>query len=250
MVSRSWFSKVTSFLFFGFLESRGSPQLWNVFKFYGHLVDIFLAKKRLKSGAHFGFVRYKGVLNLVAMEKRLGCITIGSKNLSVFIAKDSHMRGFSRRYYPGFSGTPRGDHANSWSDGRSFAEVVSSNRLEHPQFGSLRRNARIGIDESLRKGVPFPFNLSPSKEVSLMLHSSLIGEVANVSHLESIESLCTTNGLAPVDFKLLGGLAILLSFENKDAADKVVRNANLGYYHWLQNVRLWSNDLVVSYRFS
>ena len=51
--------KVISFLFFNFPEKVEYEALWKIFKRYGDLTDVYLARERLKSGKRFGFVRFK-----------------------------------------------------------------------------------------------------------------------------------------------------------------------------------------------
>ena len=91
-----------SFMFFRFSDGYDTVQLWRLFRNYGWIVDIYMPKWRLRSGQRFGFVRFRGVMNVEAMERSLSKIRIGVYHLSVFQAWDRY--GVQRKSMEGGAG--------------------------------------------------------------------------------------------------------------------------------------------------
>nr|GEU58694.1 nucleotide-binding alpha-beta plait domain-containing protein [Tanacetum cinerariifolium] len=46
--------KISTSVFDGY----GAKDLWNTFKLYGHVVDVFIPDRRTKADKRFGFVRF------------------------------------------------------------------------------------------------------------------------------------------------------------------------------------------------
>ncbi|GJZ12512.1 transposon TX1 [Tanacetum coccineum] len=79
---------IVSFMFFGFPDNWDTVQLWRMFRNYGWIVDLYMPKRRLRSGQRFGFVRFRGVTNVDGMERILSNINVGMYQLTAFRAKD------------------------------------------------------------------------------------------------------------------------------------------------------------------
>lgn len=60
--------------------------MWVAFKKYETISDIFVAKKRLKNGLRYGFVRFKFVRDAEDMLKRLNNIVVGTEAMKIFHA--------------------------------------------------------------------------------------------------------------------------------------------------------------------
>lgn len=108
-----------SFLFFNFPDKWEVKQMWETFKYHGSIVEIYMAKKRLRKGKRFGFVRFKGVKNVGIMEVKLNGIWIGSYRLRVFIAN----QGLGEKGKEGNPFNRKWETGKGNRDGRSYKEV-------------------------------------------------------------------------------------------------------------------------------
>ena len=73
-------SDFCSFYFKGFLE-MGEKDLWFEFKKWGDVREVFIAKKKNRSGRKYGFVRFKGVVDMGMLERQLDNMIIGGLKL-------------------------------------------------------------------------------------------------------------------------------------------------------------------------
>ncbi|KAI3708375.1 hypothetical protein L2E82_37543 [Cichorium intybus] len=62
---------------------------------FGSVVDIYMARKKLRNGKEFGFVRFTNVEDARGLEKELNGVWIGLFKLRVFPAweKEAHTKG-------------------------------------------------------------------------------------------------------------------------------------------------------------
>ena len=51
--------------------------LWFHFKKWGDVRELFISKKRNKMGRRYGFVRFKGVSDVRALERQLDNLVVG-----------------------------------------------------------------------------------------------------------------------------------------------------------------------------
>ncbi|KAI3519600.1 hypothetical protein L1887_08814 [Cichorium endivia] len=71
----------TKFFISNIPDGWSEPELWKIFKNYGCVVDLSLAKKRDRGGAKFRFVRFIKVDDVSALENKLNSIKIGHMEL-------------------------------------------------------------------------------------------------------------------------------------------------------------------------
>lgn len=80
-------SYATTFYFEKFPESWDYLALWKMFTLYSRVVDLYLAKRRSKTGERFRFVRFINVMNKEGFEARIKGVIIGNMNLNIKIAR-------------------------------------------------------------------------------------------------------------------------------------------------------------------
>lgn len=78
---------ITSFYFTRFPEEVHEAELWNHFKKWEDVREIFVSKQRNKEGRRYGFVRFKGVDDVSRLERQLDNTIIGGLKLHVNIPK-------------------------------------------------------------------------------------------------------------------------------------------------------------------
>ena len=83
---------ISSFYFTHFPEDTTEAELWQHFKKVGDVREIFISKKRNRSGRRYGFVRFKGADDVHQLERRLDNIVLGVLKLDVNLPKYGRAR--------------------------------------------------------------------------------------------------------------------------------------------------------------
>ncbi|GKE09530.1 nucleotide-binding alpha-beta plait domain-containing protein [Tanacetum coccineum] len=76
-----------TFFFTRFPDSWDEKALWDLFRMYSYVLDVYLAARRTKMGTRFGFARFFNVNDIASLEKKLKGITIGGVKIVINIAK-------------------------------------------------------------------------------------------------------------------------------------------------------------------
>ena len=105
--SHNWRSNpdITSFYFTHFPDEANEALLWGYFKKWGDVCEVYIAKRLSKEGRRYGFVRFKGVLDVKGLETRLDNIFINDCKLFVNLPRferglqkvDSQKKSFTGR---------------------------------------------------------------------------------------------------------------------------------------------------------
>ncbi|GKE90297.1 nucleotide-binding alpha-beta plait domain-containing protein [Tanacetum coccineum] len=120
--------KATSFFFTNFPDSSA---LWKMFSRYGKVVDVYIAFKRTKKNARFGFVRFFNKGDLEGFERRLKGIIIGDSNLIINRARFNKLGGsdFKASDFPLIKHSGHGQIKRNWAHpSHSFKEAVLGSR--------------------------------------------------------------------------------------------------------------------------
>ncbi|XP_020228107.1 uncharacterized protein LOC109809260 [Cajanus cajan] len=128
-------AEVTTFFFSRFPESFMEQDLWRIFQKWGRVWEVFIARKRNRSGQRYGFVRYVGVLNAKDLEKKLDQIWIGNTKMHVNIPK--YKRGEGKKLETMLKGGIKGAQeekqiANQYSEQRclTYAQVTRGQQVK------------------------------------------------------------------------------------------------------------------------
>jgi RNA recognition motif-containing protein len=78
--------ETTPFFFTNFPEDVQVVELWSLFAKHGRVGEVYVPNKRDKRGQRFGFVKFKDVKNIEALNDRLGDVWMGSFKLKVNLA--------------------------------------------------------------------------------------------------------------------------------------------------------------------
>lgn len=74
---------ISTFYFTRFLDDVTENNLWVQFKRWGDVREIFISKQQNRAGKRFGFVRFRGVSDVRALERQLDNLIIGGLKLYV-----------------------------------------------------------------------------------------------------------------------------------------------------------------------
>ncbi|GJY76101.1 transposon TX1 [Tanacetum coccineum] len=239
-----------SFMFHNFLNDWGMGNLWMLFKKYGTVFDMFMVQKRLRNGQRYGnFVRFKNIVSVENLLKRLRDIRVGSELLRVYLAYDRRGNEGERGYRVKTSeegsrvnrfnhkmhhddvtkqGNGGADKRFDIRDTRRYNDVVRGK----PSDGKEYRGDDNAKDDKCRM-------LTMGEEDIGMdiFKRSIIGEVKKSSYLVRLPELCGAMGISKVEVKALGGLKVMLAFETVRTAENILRDVEHGLRRWLHKIR-------------
>ena len=118
---------ITTFYFTRFHEHITKKDLWAQFKKWGDVREIFIPKDRNKGGRRYGFVRFKGVSDIIVGELKMyvnvpkygrGKVRVEERTSKPGILKEGHSKEMtaarhramqnSKRHMPRWSPLPKG----------------------------------------------------------------------------------------------------------------------------------------------
>jgi len=114
--------------------------LWFHFKKWGDVRELFISKKRNKMGRRYGFVRFKGVSDVRALERQLDNLVVGG--LKIYVNVPKYAREMGRP-------VPRKTESNLQGEGGSQRLIppqppLFQQRALVPSYATvLRRDTRL-----------------------------------------------------------------------------------------------------------
>ncbi|GJW03956.1 RNA-directed DNA polymerase, eukaryota [Tanacetum coccineum] len=206
-----------SFFFTNIPEGWKEPQMWNIFKKYGTVVDVYIAKKRNIRGQHFGFVRFIYLNNVEEFENKLKSIWIGSIKLHVNLAR--------------FKITPKTSAGGG--DGDQMKEDVSTRTQNKQSFAWI-------VKEDKRHQVRDALNINSSPNQLLWLANALVGDAKSIHTLYNLHSIIKAEGFDNLHIKYIGGLKVLLQFESRLKANDFCSNMKSRWLQWFNELAPWT----------
>ena len=133
----NWRNKedITSYYFTHFTDEVNEMRLWEKFKVWGDVREVYIAKRRNKEGRRYGFVRFKGVSDVKHLEIKLDNIFIDKQKLFVNLPRFARsVRYIETQPKVGKGGVSdkdliRSPQENSRPRMRSYAEVAAQGGL-------------------------------------------------------------------------------------------------------------------------
>ncbi|KAI3521989.1 hypothetical protein L1887_11466 [Cichorium endivia] len=77
-----------SYMLYNFHKEATVEKLWSLFRRFGNVVDVYMARKKLGNGKEFGFVIFTNVKDIRGLEMELNGVWIGLFKIRVFPAWD------------------------------------------------------------------------------------------------------------------------------------------------------------------
>ncbi|PWA34896.1 hypothetical protein CTI12_AA614330 [Artemisia annua] len=220
--------------------------MWEIFRKHGNLVDIYMAKSRLRNGSRFGFLTYKKPFEAFMLEKKINDTWVGSYRIRGFMtgAGSQERREADRRQTRTFGGNFRWANMNN-NDVRSYKQVTVGGKPSNPgakdgdtNYKKVEKTNNFKPTNTETRSIIF----SATKEHEVYLESSLIGSAKDVEVLESIGDICDAEGLEDFETKLLGGLEILIKCRNKTVAEDIINDKQHRLHQWVENIRRWDEQ--------
>ncbi|GKD91074.1 cytochrome P450 [Tanacetum coccineum] len=203
--------------------------MFEVFKRYGHVDDVFIAGKRNVQGKRFGFATFMGVHNPTAFEKELSTICIGTQKLRCYIAK--YQRNLGGLGNPHRHTTP----SRVISPRPSFAAVLSRVNPNHQsqKQANLKATTTRTTLHNLPPPPPSPFPTS----------SAIVLELKSIDGAANTHNIFLDEGFSDFEVKYLGGLFLLIVFGDSKTANKAI--SNTAFLSIFKSISFWNNDLHI-----
>ncbi|MFS7960904.1 putative RNA recognition motif domain, nucleotide-binding alpha-beta plait domain superfamily [Helianthus anomalus] len=218
--------------------------LWRVFRQYGFVSDVYVARKRDSRGKCFGFVRFVGVENMQETLMSMNTVVMFGMKVLVSLArydKDhrkinyapdmlgrsvwkpksgqqdnrNHMVGDNNDGFPSMKNqsSNMGSYAKtSYQDGRSYADLVKG-----CDRGANSGAKVISVDG---KGSLYPLHC---------IGRSVLGQAKEVMTTCSMRQKIEEEGMNEVGLSFVGGVTYLLTFRDKEYA-KLCMELHEGFF--------------------
>ncbi|KAJ9539578.1 hypothetical protein OSB04_026084 [Centaurea solstitialis] len=238
-----------SYFFYNFPEGCEVEQLWRTFKRCGKAVDIYMARKRLKNGQQFGFIRFLVVGRDISLERNLSNVWIGHYKLKIFLAdrgrateKKVHSEGNRSR---SMSKNNKGWDSNR--DDRSFADVVRTGNNPAEEMVGINEKRKQKEDSVEHHVENVVGTWISDEENSKYLEKCLVGRISSLDNIEALSRLVSKT-MDGCSLKYLGGRQMLIYFQDSELLKSVVENTNHGIHYWVKELSRWSAGFRASER--
>ena len=150
--------KDVTFYFQNFPSDWDETSLWQTFKRYGTVVDVYIAKKLNKHKLRFGFARFLRIQDIPSFEKRLNRICIGTQKIIVNLARfDRKEQVNTRNKMQDPCSRPENPRVNPQKRYKSFVDVVRGTEDEPTE----KRIIDPSRSHLFNKGIPFLLRMVP-----------------------------------------------------------------------------------------
>lgn len=213
----NWRNKedITSYYFTHFTDEVNEVRLWEKFKLWGDVREVYIAKRRNKDGRRYGFVRFKGVSDIKHLEIKLDNIFIDNQKLFVNLPR------FARSVWKleaqpkvGKGGvsdkdTIRSPQDNSRPRQRSYAEVAAQGGASAGTTSCEGETPVITI--TLHEGHDY------------WCKGAWVGRLKKHTAMELLEDHISWELGYNISTKFLGDDMILLTGLSEDKAQQIIR---------------------------
>ncbi|MCH81494.1 RNA recognition motif [Trifolium medium] len=212
----------TSFFITNFPEDSSSEQLWELFRKFGRVGEVYIPKKLDKWGRRFGFVKFKDVLDVEVLSRNLRDVWLGSFKLRVNLSRFG-----------------RSDSKDGPSKTASIQRPPAY--LEEVQPGRSFRTAVLGATSIPEESqvLKIPVNEALCKE----LQGSMVGTLAREKDVRRIQTTLFMEGFKTVSVTHMGDNLALLRSSVEGDVERMFRSRKecLGYY--FSELKPWNPGL-------
>ncbi|KAF5811794.1 putative RNA recognition motif domain, nucleotide-binding alpha-beta plait domain superfamily [Helianthus annuus] len=207
--------------------------LANVFRDFGVIAGAFIAKKKDKDGRIFGFVSFKDVRDVEELKNNISKVKLGGNKLMINVAL------FAKE-----SGAPRSD-------------VVNGGKSKVANAGHVRVQAgfpKVSGSNPVKKGVSFLDILTNKSysdwnedavvvdpsifSLSNLSGKAVVGRMLGFDELRFLNSPLKVAGFEGASLQYLGGLSVLISFEDGDVTKRLLEAKEV-WIRWFSALSPW-----------
>ncbi|KAK9071462.1 hypothetical protein SSX86_010031 [Deinandra increscens subsp. villosa] len=236
-----------SFFISGFPHGTTAEDLWGVASNLGKMVDAYVSPKRRFNKEHFGFIRFSNVRDVEGLTRRLNEIVMGGRKISVNLAKTPRHLGFNNVQKGGVkemhgrntvcsmvTGVLEDNH-NSQGGGNkvSFRDMVAG-------IKTVQSKEQVVVGGGTSNWKSFTIPDEGGVYPSSFFGRSLLGEAKDGKSLCSVKLLKTEGIGADFDVVYVGGLHVLLVFNQEMGARKFLDTNKQWWDTYLCSLEVWS----------
>ncbi|KAJ0799661.1 putative RNA recognition motif domain, nucleotide-binding alpha-beta plait domain superfamily [Helianthus annuus] len=207
--------------------------LANAFRAYADIAGAFIAKKKDKDGRTFGFVSFKSVRDLDELKVNLSTVRSGGNKLVVNVAlfarenrevNSSSVKGGGVKVADEgqnrvHGGLPKVRGFNAVNNGVSFLDILTN------KTHAVHDEDEVIID-------PSTFFLSS------LTGRAVVGRTLGFKELSFLKSSLSAAGFEEASLQYLGGLSLLISFENGESVKRLLDVKEV-WNHWFSSLSPW-----------
>ncbi|KAM0058338.1 putative RNA recognition motif domain, nucleotide-binding alpha-beta plait domain superfamily [Helianthus debilis subsp. tardiflorus] len=227
---------------------------WDVADFvkvFGEVAGVFIARKYDKEGRKFGFVKFRNVPDIKEMERALNGTKMGGFKLIANLAKFakeiegiSGMRFGSKEKDGKVSVDPQQEtktHGNAFinqGNGKLFSELFNKDPSSSSYGQKVYGSTPPDVDT-----VPVPnYCIEVSDETTAfndLIGYALIGRCKDLRIMRNLNSLLMDSRIKGVSLSYLGGLTMLLKFEEEEVCNNFLLDQGV-WKEWFKCLDVWN----------
>ncbi|KAI3745347.1 hypothetical protein L1987_58458 [Smallanthus sonchifolius] len=214
-----------------------SIRLWRAFEPFENLEDAFVPQKRDGAGNSFGFIRFSGVSDVSKWVSDLKEVDVDGARLGINVAKYSRDGRDSKAPICPGNQYSKGEIHRVHSSGAQWESSAGTRGMR----GSFK-DALVGKTTVRLSDITVDLPPLVTKAKSVWSRRSLVGEVMDLEKLNSIKALLVRDSMRGAEVRYIGGLKLLLTFENLELADEFRRMKFDVWSQWFSRVYVWEGD--------
>ncbi|KAK9070299.1 hypothetical protein SSX86_010699 [Deinandra increscens subsp. villosa] len=244
-------TKETSFFMCGFPDTIMVADFWRTFKPVGNLTDVYVARRKRYNKENYGFLRFKNVQDPAEMERRIKNTLIRGHNINANVS-DVPRRPLKLPGYNQGSGVClHNDEVQNMQEIEE-GEIVErrfSPGNGHPTFASVVGGKK---PDPINTSLLSPPAVMAQRKVCLpsdagayaksFYNRSLIGEARDGEHLTSVKALKSEGPRLGFDVVYVGGLHVLLVFDNPSMSEEFHRTAKEQWSDFFTDLEIWKGQ--------
>ncbi|KAL9999882.1 putative RNA recognition motif domain, nucleotide-binding alpha-beta plait domain superfamily [Helianthus debilis subsp. tardiflorus] len=219
---------------------------WDVADFvkvYGDVSGVYIARKKDKEGRRFGFVSFKNVVDVKEMERALNGTKMGGfkliANLAKFAKENVGFNGNGKRkdntsgygkshHIPQQEINPHNNAFISQGKGKLFSELFSKDNNKSAFVNDLVVETTCNIEIS-----------DETSTFEDLIGFALIGRCKDLGILRNLNILLADRRIKGVTLSYLGGLSMLLRFDEEEACSNFLLDHSI-WKEWFLNFDSWN----------
>ncbi|KAJ0659746.1 putative RNA recognition motif domain, nucleotide-binding alpha-beta plait domain superfamily [Helianthus annuus] len=233
---------LTKFFVSNLPERCSSLDIGEFFSAFGNVANVYVARKRDKHGNNFGFVTFKGVKEVKGLEGRLKGVKMGDSKLQVNVAKfAAENAGLSNhptvsKFPPNVSEQGQRNVFNE-RDSRSYHEVLGKLKGKDGSANDFGESSGAG-GSPVKKLIVVPDRTSSFQD---KFGSVVIGKTVDLETLVDMDKLLRIAKVNYSKIQYLGGLFIVLSMPDKEAANSFLKSREV-WGPWFSRLEIWGGQ--------
>ncbi|KAJ0713704.1 putative RNA recognition motif domain, nucleotide-binding alpha-beta plait domain superfamily [Helianthus annuus] len=207
--------------------------LANAFRPFGEIAGSFIAKKKDKEGRIFGFVSFRGVRDVEDLKSSLSKVKMGGNKLLVNVPLFAKENGNLKPSAPPGGRDKRTGEVHSSSQG-----VFSKGHGDH----HVKKGVSfldILTNKSHSDGVEDVVVIDPViSSFSSVKEKAVVGRTLGFKELRFLNSSLTSAGFVNAAIQYVGGLSVLISFDNGVDAYRLLEAKDI-WKQWFSSLSPW-----------